>query len=316
MSVDPSMAAPTRDDAAGLRTPELGFSRCAKFFNAISIAGSVRGARRLVSVTSPEPDLRDVVIDAQAFAAEPRSSFALQLLLARQDFPPALPLVLRFSDGAAFSMSLGQVARMAARPHGRLQARFDEFVRAPVCRQILDLGGRARSGVLRAQRYSDKKVVVLDVMAGDGVDVVCDAHRMSEVLSPETFDAVYSMAVFEHLVMPWKVAVEMNRVMRPGAIALILTHQTIGMHDMPWDYFRFSDNAWKGLFNPATGFEILATELSEPQHILPMVYTDDHWAAEQTAGFEHSSVLVRKVSAARVDWPLSAADVTHDAYPV
>ena len=103
--------------------------------------------------------------------------------------------------------------------------------------------------------------------------VVADAHQLSSVLPASYFDAVTSTAVFEHLVMPWKVAIEMNRVMKVGAWAFIYTHQTIGMHDLPWDYFRFSDNAWKGIFNRHTGFEIIGTELSRPQvhHIVRMV---------------------------------------------
>ncbi|WP_373690468.1 methyltransferase domain-containing protein [Sphingobium sp. DEHP117] len=59
-----------------------------------------------------------------------------------------------------------------------------------------------------------------------------------------SFDAVYSVSVFEHLLMPWKVALEMNRVLRMGGIAYIHTHQTLGLHDMPWDFWRFSDTSW------------------------------------------------------------------------
>ena len=180
---------------------------------------------------------------------------------------------------------------------------------------MLDIGGRARSGVLRAEQFRDKEVVVLDVMQDSGVDVVCDAHRMSEVLEPGSFDMVSSFAVFEHLVMPWKVAIEMNRVMRVGAVAIIVTHQTIGMHDMPWDYFRFSDSAWKGLFNAHTGFRILDTELGDLQYIIPNVYQDQYCAAEKTGGFLYSAVLVRKISETTLDWPLNSADVTSDAYP-
>ena len=138
---------------------------------------------------------------------------------------------------------------------------------------------------------------------------------MSEVLPHDHFDGVYSVAAFEHLAMPWKVAVEMNRVMKVGAIGLVHTHQTIGMHDLPWDYFRFSDSAWKGIFNAHTGFEIIETFMWLRQFIIPFQWKERYRDAEKGAGFEGSTVLFRKIGPATVDWPLRADQVTSDSYP-
>ena len=96
----------------------------------------------------------------------------------------------------------------------------------------------------------------IDVVAGENVDQVCDAHEMSAVLGRNRFDAICSHVVFEHLAMPWKVAVEMNRVLRTGGIAYVSSVQTCGLHDIPWDFFRFSSSAYRSLFNRATGFEV------------------------------------------------------------
>jgi hypothetical protein len=177
------------------------------------------------------------------------------------------------------------------------------------------VGGRARSGILRKDEFPSCEVTVLDILADEGVDVVADAHEMSRHLPPESFDAVLCVSVFEHLVMPWKVAVEMNRVMKPGAIGYISTHQTIGMHDLPWDYYRFSDTAWNGLFGPRTGFRILGTALDHPLFIVPFHYTEFYAHAESSAGFETSAVLVEKISPSLLDWDAAARDVVEDAYP-
>lgn len=296
---------------------KVAFGKCAKFFHTVYIDGVVDGSHLLDSVTSEDPRLVAAVVSPAATRSGPgRAGFGLQLLLSEDRFPDALPLTFRFAGMAPLTTTLGRIAAAALpRSGARLRARFEALLGDPGCRRVLDLGGRARSGVLRAEQYRDKEVVVLDVLADEGVDVVCDAHRMSEVLEGESFDAIYSLAVFEHLVMPWKVAIEMNRVMRVGAIGFIVTHQTVGMHDMPWDYLRFSDNAWKGLFNAATGFEILGVELSAPQHIVPMHYEARYADVEKTGGFEFSAVLVRKIGPTLLDWPLAAADVTADAYP-
>jgi hypothetical protein len=138
---------------------------------------------------------------------------------------------------------------------------------------------------------------------------------MSRSLPAEHFDFVTSFSVFEHLLMPWKVAVEMNRVMRPGALALIHTHQTIGMHDMPWDFYRFSDATWAGLFNARTGFEVVATDMSRYLHIIPAVVLDPAIDHENAGGFEVSQALVRKIGPCTLDWPVATTEVIATSYP-
>ena len=90
--------------------------------------------------------------------------------------------------------------------------------------------------------------------------------------------------------MPWKVAIELNRVMKTGGLVLIHTHQTIGMHDLPWDFWRYSDTSWHGLFNEYTGFEIVETSLSNWMHIIPRAWQTSYSLAEKVGGFD---LLVR-----------------------
>ena len=181
--------------------------------------------------------------------------------------------------------------------------------------KLLDIGGRARSGVQRSLEYPGCDVTVLDIVAAPGVDLVADAHEMSRHLPAGHFDLVLSIAVFEHLAMPWKVAVEMARVLKQGGVALVFTHQTIGMHDLPWDFFRFSDAAFGSLFNRATGFEILATEMTSFMHIVPIAWTERYRGGERAGGYEGSAVLVRKVGEPIVDWDVRVSDFTATSYP-
>ncbi len=197
----------------------------------------------------------------------------------------------------AAAMDAWQAAHGAARP------------------KLLDIGGRARSGVQRSQDYPGCDVTVLDIVAQPGVDVVGDAHELSRYFPAGHFDFVLSVAVFEHLAMPWKVAVEMAKVLKPGGVALVFTHQTIGMHDLPWDFFRFSDAAFTALFNRATGFEILATQMSHFVHIVPMAWTERYRGAERGGGFEGSSMLARKIGEPLVGWDVRVSDFTATSYP-
>lgn len=182
--------------------------------------------------------------------------------------------------------------------------------------KLLDIGGRARSGgVQRSSCYPGCDVTVLDVIAGPDVDVVADAHELSRHLPAGHFDFALSVAVFEHLAMPWKVAVEIAKVLRPGGLALVSTHQTIGLHDTPWDFFRFSDAAFTALFNRATGFEIVTTGMISFMHVVPRIWMERHRGWEETGGFESASVLVRKVGEPLVDWDVQVSDFLATSYP-
>ena len=66
-----------------------------------------------------------------------------------------------------------------------------------------------------------------------------DAHELSKLFPQEHFDFVLTLSTFEHLFMPWVVAVEMNKVMKTGGHALIWTPYTWNPHDEPWDFFPF-----------------------------------------------------------------------------
>jgi hypothetical protein len=237
----------------------------------------------------------------------------------------------RFPADGYVDITLGD--HVARRPLGRLLLRAtydnlqslvnpfrDEISRwiarhRPARPRLLDIGGRARSGVQRSEQYPQCDVTTFDIVPDAGVDVVGDAHEMSRIFPPASFDFATSVSVFEHLVMPWKVAVEMNRVLKPGGMAFIFTHQTIGMHDMPWDFFRFSDASWAGLFNRHTGFEVVQTNMSQFMHVIPSAWSERFRGSERSGGYNASGVIVRKVSDARVAWEVPVPDILQTAYP-
>ena len=181
---------------------------------------------------------------------------------------------------------------------------------------MLDIGGRARSGNRLGERFPECDVTTFDIVPDAGVHVVGDAHDLKKYFSPASFDFVHCASVFEHLVMPWKVAVEINRVLKPGGVAYIFTHQTIGLHDMPWDFFRFSDPSFSGLFNRHTGFEVVQSEMSNTMHIVPRAWSEHYRGNENAGGFESSSVIVRKIGEATVAWDVPVPDILQTAYPL
>lgn len=197
-----------------------------------------------------------------------------------------------------------------------LLGRFRETIRALPRPRMLDLGGRSRSGVDRSKDFPFASTTVFDIHEGENVDVVGDAHQLSNFFEAESFDAVFCISVFEHLAMPWVVALEINKVLRLGGIALIHSHQTLGLHDAPWDYWRFSDEAWRAIFNLRTGFRIIETCMDSEQYVLPFVWRPTKQSAEKSCGFEGSTVWVEKIGNASLRWDMSAGEIANTSYPL
>jgi len=192
--------------------------------------------------------------------------------------------------------------------------RFMTMVQALPGGNFLEIGGRARSGNTYKEKLEGWTYTSLDILSGDNVDVVGDAHKMSQLLPQAHFHAAMSISTFEHLLMPWKVAVELNKVLVVGGIAFIMTHQLWPLHERPWDYWRVSSDAWPALFNHYTGFRIIEAAMGQPLYAVAN-YWNQIANFQQFAGMAVSTVLVEKIGEAMVDWPVELAEIIDTSYP-
>jgi hypothetical protein len=229
-----------------------------------------------------------------------------------------LVLVFEFENGKKVQLTGSEIADLYLhneQASNRAEKQFFDRLKTPGYDRVLEIGSRARSGIIRRQLFDGKEYTGIDVLDGPNVDIVGDAHLLTAHLRPESFDAVYSVSTFEHLAMPWKVAVELNKILRTGGIAYASTHQALGMHDMPWDFWRFSDTAWDAIFNTYTGFRKVATFLGSPMSLVPAIY-HDHWKGyEGAVGFSISSVLVEKTGPTTLSWDLDMKRAIQGIYP-
>ncbi len=122
---------------------------------------------------------------------------------------------------------------------------FKEFVdemngRVAKGARVLEVGSRAVSGVtVRSDFVPGVEYVGMDVHAGPNVDITGDAHVLGEMFAPESFDGVFSRSVFEHLLMPWVVVLETNKILKVDGLTMIFTHPTWPPHELPWDFWSF-----------------------------------------------------------------------------
>ena len=162
--------------------------------------------------------------------------------------------------------------------------------------RILEIGSREVTGpnTLRA-RFDQARYVGFDFYPGANVDVVGDAHRLSEYFD-QPFDIIYTTAVFEHLAMPWLVAEEIAKVLKVGGLLLVETHFSYSAHERPWNFFQFSDMGLKVLFGPPLGFECLEASMQNPIVGRFSRFADRYLRFQPVTGlYCHATFLGRKV---------------------
>lgn len=195
---------------------------------------------------------------------------------------------------------------------------FTARVNALDAPRVLELGSRNVTGVRHRGHLAEHvDLVGLDVQPGQDVDVVADAHRLSASLPPSSFDAVFAISVFEHLAMPWKVVLEVNRVLKPGGLLLIATHPAWPPHELPWDFWRMSAEGLRVLLNDKTGYEILRVGEGEPGRMFALTDTPPVRGLHRNASSFAVAALARKTGDPdpALRWDLTPADLLDTEYP-
>lgn len=244
-----------------------------------------------------------------------RCRFELKAEVSMDEFD-SIKLVFIFSDGSQFVLDHpGDKAKLAQDRNFALRKMFIDLVDKINHPRMLEIG--SRNNTAYKELFKDySNYVGFDIKKGSNVDVVGDAHILSQYFKPGEFDVIISVSVFEHLAMPWKVVLEMNKVLKKGGICFISSHQTWGVHEHPWDFWRFSDSAWRVLFTKDTGFEVIDAQMGEIATIVPRlpnaitVLNSEHYNC-----YQGSCVVARKISESNLEWNVKTEDIVIGNYP-
>jgi SAM-dependent methyltransferase len=164
---------------------------------------------------------------------------------------------------------------------------------------VLEIGARIVGSISTDNRHLFRgaaRYLGMDIHPSPTVDVVGDAHELSAVLGESAVDAIFSVAVLEHLEQPWLVAEEMNRTLKPGGIVFHCTVQAWPVHEYPNDFWRFSDQGLKVLFGPTFGFEVIGASMTSPVLMYPQNRANHLLQLPLNPGFAEICILSRKVS--------------------
>jgi SAM-dependent methyltransferase len=127
-----------------------------------------------------------------------------------------------------------------------------------------------------------------DIAPGPDVDIVADVHRLSTVAGQEQFDVILSFSTFEHLKYPHLAALELLKVLRPGGLLFVQTHQTFPVHGYPHDYYRYTREGLAALFGTRMGFTVRATDYEFPTSIhtrrVPQLAHHEAWLNTRLVG--------------------------------
>jgi len=202
----------------------------------------------------------------------------------------------------------------------RMFARFRQMVLDSSSPAVLEIGSRnvsaAADGRTRFPGVEDYTGV--DIHPGQYVDVVADAHQLSQAFPQKRFDFVYSISVFEHLMFPWKAAMEINSILKTGGHVFVATHPTWPPHELPWDFWRFLHHSAHSLFNEVTGFEVVDVCEGLPARVFSLVNDPSARTLYQFQLHQGIAMIARKTAdydRNRLRWDLVPADVTDTIYP-
>ena len=184
------------------------------------------------------------------------------------------------------STSLGSLL-LPKKLHERMQLErwyVHEFIRKealPRMRpgtKVLDAG----SGKLQEQFLRDEFMATgatlhtCDLNFGPGVDFKADVSAMP--FEDGAYDIVLNTQVLEHVKDPGLVCKELARVLKPGGLLFLTTPQSSPLHNLPWNFFNFT-NLGLGLLMDAAGLD---TEKVQPQggHFALLAF-ELHWTVRE-----------------------------------
>ena len=96
--------------------------------------------------------------------------------------------------------------------------------------------------------FPNKQYVGCDMRAGTGVDKILNLHAID--LPPESAGTVLCLDTLEHVEYPHVALQEIHRILHPDGIAVISSVMKFVIHDYPFDYWRFTPEAFRLLLKP------------------------------------------------------------------
>lgn len=149
--------------------------------------------------------------------------------------------------------------------------------------------------------FRGKEYVGCDMREGPGVDRILNLHHID--LPNESVGSVISLDTLEHVEYPHRAMEEIHRVIKPGGLAVISSVMRFPIHDFPYDYWRFTPEAFRSILKPfENSFVGIAGEELFPHTVVGI-------------GFKGASRLPEGWLAAFDLWQAESFDDSQESHP-
>ena len=96
--------------------------------------------------------------------------------------------------------------------------------------------------------FPGRQYVGADMREGPGVDMILNLHDVA--LPDATAGTVLCLDTLEHVEYPHRAVQEIHRILKPEGIAVLTSVMDFPIHDYPYDYWRFTPEAFRSLLKP------------------------------------------------------------------
>jgi SAM-dependent methyltransferase len=127
---------------------------------------------------------------------------------------------------------------------------MDDVLRCHVKGTVLDAGAGDLNGRRLLAPYCSKYVSIDIERRSPELDYLGDVRDMKQ-FADESFDTVYTSQVLEHVAEPWRALGEFHRVLRPGGRLIVQVPFLGGLHEEPYDFFRYTPFGLRSLLESA-----------------------------------------------------------------
>jgi SAM-dependent methyltransferase len=96
--------------------------------------------------------------------------------------------------------------------------------------------------------FPNAEYIGCDMRSGTGVDEILNLHDIDK--PEESVGTVLCLDTLEHVEYPYNALKEIHRILRPDGIAIISSVMKFRIHSHPYDYWRFTPEAFKSILKP------------------------------------------------------------------